>query len=127
MEEINIVLLIFSIVSTAILLNTSLVIGLSLVEINIKEIIWKIIFASIVVSVIFETSMIFMGSEIFLIIRYIILLPIVLYYLRVPFAQTIVALLLGVTFDLAIVHLLEENLFEILVMNRMGGNDKVGS
>jgi len=79
MEGINIVLLLFSIISTAILLHTSLFIGFSLVDINIKEIIWKIISVSIIVSIIFEGLMLFAHNDIYLIIRYIIFIPIALY------------------------------------------------
>src|SRR5699024_8076075 len=125
MEGINIVLLLFSIISTAILLHTSLFIGFSLVDINIKEIIWKIISVSIIVSIIFEGLMLFAHNDIYLIIRYIIFIPIALYYFRVPFFQTIVGLLLGLTFDLAIVHLFEENVFEILITERIGEDDTV--
>lgn len=125
MEEINLAFVMFSIVSTAILLNTSLVIGFSLVDIHIKEIIWKIIIASVTVSVLFEGVAIFYHHDIYLIIRYIILIPISMWYFRVSFTQTMIALLLGMTFDLAIVHLLEQNLFEILITNRMGEDDLV--
>src|SRR5699024_12313055 len=62
---------------------------------------------------------------IFLIILYLGFIPIVIYYFKVPFLQSVLSILLALTFNLTIIHLLAYNLFDMALKISNVPNDPV--
>lgn len=116
---------IYSIFSFGIGIVTSLIIGFSLVEIKLKHITKKIVFFSFLVSSIYYICALFLDRNIILIGLYILLIPTISYFFRTPFAQAILVVLLALTFNLTIIHLLAYNLFDIALIVSDIPNDPI--
>lgn len=104
-----------SIVIKIIEINTGLFIGFSLIGINLVENIRKLILISLFGGVLFYFGQLVDESHLLIILIFIILIPIVKYYIKFSFAQTIVAILLSMTFDLMVINLVEYNFFDLLL------------
>lgn len=104
-----------SIIIKIIEINTGLFIGLSLVGVNLTENVRKLILISLVGGISFYLIELVDERHFLLILIFIFLIPIVKYYIKISFAQTVVAILLSLTFDLMVINLLEYNFFELLL------------
>lgn len=99
----------------AILIVTNLVIGLSLVGIHPRQHTQKVVISSLVISVVWQVLNWFTGFEVPLPGLYLVLLPFVIFYFKMPLLQSITAVLLGMIYHFGFVELLEHNLFDLIL------------
>src|SRR5699024_4526625 len=70
-------------------------------------------FLGCIASLLYYLSTFLLDDIHILIILYLGFIPIVIYYFKVPFLQSVLSILLLLTFNLTIIHLLSYNLFDI--------------
>jgi len=116
---------VYSILSIGVIISTSLLIGFSLVEVNIKQKTKKIVLLSYIASLIYYLSTFLLDDTLILIALYLGFIPIVIYYFKVPFLQSVLSILLALTFNLTIIHLLAYNLFDMSLKISNVPNDPV--
>lgn len=104
---------IISLVSVIIILFTSLVIGFSLVELPFKNYFKQLILGCIVASLLYRLGILVMDSASTLIFIYSLFILVSIIIIKSPVAQSLIAILLALTFNLAFIHLLADNLFTI--------------
>lgn len=115
----------YSILILGVIISTSLMIGFSLVEVNLQQITKKIIFLGCIASLLYYLSTFLLDDIHILIILYLGFIPIVIYYFKVPFLQSVLSILLALTFNLTIIHLLAYNLFDMALKISNVPNDPV--
>src|SRR5690625_4470529 len=106
----------YSILILGVIISTSLMIGFSLVEVNLQQITKKVIFLSCIASLLYYLSTFLLDDIHILIILYLGFIPIVIYYFKVPFLQSVLSILLALTFNLTIIHLLYYNIFDMYLI-----------
>lgn len=121
----NLALSLISIISFAIAIHTSLLIGLSLVEVNLSSIGRNTIFLSLMFGLLYYLAQLITDSNLLLIALYAALIPIIIIVFKVPFTQTILAILLALIYDLAIIKLFAHNLFDIALLSSDVESDPV--
>ena len=116
MIELSVVLYpLFLIVKWSIQLFASLILGFSLVEANFKKQISKFLLISGISAIIYYVFTTYTTMDYPIFTFYLLFIPIFTWMFRLPFTQVIIAILLALTFDLGIVHLLQYNLLQMLV------------
>ena len=105
----------FLIVKWSIQLFASLILGFSLVEANFKKQISKFLLISGISAIIYYVFTTYTTMDYPIFTFYLLFIPIFTWMFRLPFTQVIIAILLALTFDLGIVHLLQYNLLQMLV------------
>ena len=103
------------IVSLIIEINTSIVFAFSLTEIKLSKVIKKIIVISIIVGILFYYLLKFTNNKFSLLLVFFIIIPLVFFYLKLPFSQVIIIALTALTFNLCIIKLFEYNILNILL------------
>lgn len=121
----NLALGLISIVSLTIAIHTSLLIGFSLVEVNLAKIGRNTIYLSLTFGVLYYLAQLIIGSNLLLIVLYTGLIPVIIFVLKIPFSQTILAILLALIYDLAIIKLFAHNLFDIALLSSDVSSDPV--
>ncbi|WP_190279575.1 sensor histidine kinase [Ornithinibacillus gellani] len=121
MDAATLYLLLF-ILHLAVLLYTSLSVGLSLVSVKPSTKVLQIFFTSVVGAAAYGMSIHYVGEAYGLLIIYFLMLPVVQFIFRLRFLHASVAVLLAMMFDLAIVKLLEFNIFDILAGMETAGD-----
>ncbi|WP_391207614.1 sensor histidine kinase [Psychrobacillus sp. L4] len=106
---------ILSIIIKIIEINTGLFIGFSLVGIDLVKNVRKLTLVSLFGGLLYYVGQFVDESHLLFIFIFIVLTPIAKYYIKISFAQTVVAILLSLTFDLMVIHLVEYNFFDLLL------------
>src|SRR5690625_1909059 len=86
---------VYSILSIGVIISTSLLIGFSLVEVNLQQITKKVICLSCIASLLYYLSTFLLDDIHILIILYLGFIPTVVYYFKVPFLQSVLSILLA--------------------------------
>ena len=121
----NLALHVISILSSAIAIYTSLLIGFSLVEITLAKIGKSTMYVSLSFGLLYYAAQLLLDTNLLLIALYAALIPVVVFILKVPFSQTILAILLALIYDLAIIKLFAHNLFDIALLSSDVSSDPV--
>ena len=121
----NLTLALITIVSSAIAIYTSLLIGFSLVEIDLSTIGRNTIFLSLTFGLLYYAAQLLLDSNLLLLALYASLIPVIVFVLKVPFSQTILAILLALIYDVAIIKLFVHNLFDIALISSDVSSDPV--
>lgn len=108
-----------------VVIATSLLFGLSLLEVNLTQTIKKICYISIVSGAFFYVLQMWISYNIIIVFIYLTLIPLIWYFLRISIPQAIIASLLAFIYDLTIVKLLTYNLFDLALMNTNISSDIV--
>ena len=104
------------IVNLIVEINTSIIFGFSLTEVNLAKVLRKSIFISTIVGILFYYFSTFIKNEFSLLLIFLIIIPLIFFYIKLPFSQVIIIVLLALTFNLCIVKLLEYNILNILLV-----------
>lgn len=112
----DLILNLYEIIGLVVVIGTSLVIGLSLVEVNLISNLKQIVFISIVYGILVHLLGFVISYNILFIITYLTLIPVIIFILKTSFYQGLIAVLLALIYDLAIIKLLTYNLFDIALM-----------
>ena len=107
---------IFIIVNLIIEINTSIIFAFSLTEVNLSKILKKSIFISIIVGSLFYYFITFTNNKFSLLVVFLIIIPLIFFYLKLPFSQVIIITLTALTFNLCIIKLFEYNILNILLV-----------
>ncbi len=113
------------IVNLIIEINTSIIFGFSLTEVNLSKVLKKSIFISVIAGVLFYYSGIFTNKNISVLLIFLIMIPCIFFFIKLPFSQVIIIVLLALTFDLCIIKLLEYNILNILLIKNNIAEDVV--
>lgn len=113
------------IVNLIIEINTSIIFAFSLTEVNLTKILKKSISISIIVGILFYYFITFTNNSVSLLLIFFIMIPFIYFYIKIPFSQAIIVVLLAITFDLCIVKLLEYNILNILLVKNNISEDVV--
>lgn len=113
------------IVNLIIEINTSIIFGFSLTEVNLAKVLRKSIFISTIVGILFYYFSTFTNNEFSLLLVFLIIIPLIFFYIKLPFSQVIIIVLLALTFNLCIVKLLEYNILNILLVKNNIAEDVV--
>ena len=104
-------------------INTSIMFAFSLTEVELSKVIKKSIFISIVVGGLYYYLITFTTNKFSLLLIFLSIIPLIYFFMKLPFSQVIIIVLLALTFDLCIVKLLEYNILNILlVKNNIEGD-----
>ena len=114
----------FLITCFSIELFTSIILGLSLVEIKVSKIIKRSLLISILLGFMYSILANRIGSKYILLLIYFIAIFFIFYYLKVNFLQAITGVLLAVLFNLIIIQLFQYNAFDLL-LRKSGMQDDV--
>lgn len=104
------------IINLIIEINTSIVFGFSLTEVNLGKVLKKSIFISSIVSILFYYFTTFTKNDFSLLWIFLIIIPFIFFYMRLPLSQVIVIVLTALAFNLCIIKILEYNLLNILLV-----------
>lgn len=113
------------IVNLIIEINTSIIFGFSLTEVNLAKVLRKSIFISTIVGILFYYFSTFIKNEFSLLLVFLIIIPLIFFYIKLPFSQVIIIVLLALTFNLCIVKILEYNILNILLVKNNIAEDVV--
>ncbi|MCM3757182.1 GHKL domain-containing protein [Sporosarcina aquimarina] len=95
---------------------TGLFLAQSAVGIHPLKSIQKVILSIVIATIVFEALQFLTGRELNSGIVSILLLPGLVWFVRMPFLQAVFTILLGWTYQIAIVYVLQRNLFELAIM-----------
>ena len=113
------------IVSLIVEINTSIIFAFSLTEVNLSKVLRKSIVISIIVGILFYYFITFTNNKFSLLIVFLIIIPFIFFYLKLPFSQVIIITLTALTFNLCIIKLFEYNILNILLIKANILNDVV--
>lgn len=113
------------IVNLIIEINTSIIFGFSLTEVNLRKVLKKSIFISAVAGILFYYSSIFTNKNISVLFIFLIMIPCIFFYIKLPFSKVVIIVLLALTFDICIIKLLEYNILNILLIKNNIAEDVV--
>ncbi|HLR14345.1 MAG TPA: GHKL domain-containing protein [Bacillota bacterium] len=97
----------------AITVFTSVIIGCSLVDDLKKDYVWRFIYVSLGMSVFHLMSMFVINETYTILLIYLLFIPIMMVSAKSRFSQTVIAMLLALTYNLLFIHVLADNLLDI--------------
>ena len=104
------------IINLIIEINTSIIFGFSLTEVNLGKVLRKSIFISSIVGILFYYFTTFTKNDFSLLWIFLIIIPFIFFYMRLSLSQVIVIVLTALAFNLCIIKILEYNLLNILLV-----------
>lgn len=113
------------IINLIIEINTSIIFAFSLTEVKLSKVLKKSIFISIIVGILFYYFITFTNNKFSLLLTFLIIIPFIYFFIKLPFSQVIIIVLVALTFNLCIVKLLEYNIFNILLVKNNIAEDVV--
>lgn len=113
------------IINLIIEINTSIIFGFSLTEVKQSKLLRKSIFISIIGGILFYYFITFTKNNYSLLWIFLIIIPFIFFYIKLPFSQVVIIVLLALTFNLCIIKILEYNLFNILLVRSNIADDLV--
>lgn len=113
------------IINLIIEINTSIIFGFALTQVNLAKVLRKIVFISILVGILFYYLITFTKNNFLLLLIFLIIIPFIFFYIKLPFSQVVIIALLALTFNLCIIKILEYNLFNILLIKSNIADDPI--
>ena len=106
-------------------INTSMIFGFSLMEVELPKALKKSIIISSIAGVILYFIITYTKSNFSTLWIYLILIPLVYFCVKLHFSQAVVTVLLALTFNLCVMKILEYNLFDLLLYRHNIADDPI--
>lgn len=97
-------------------INTSLLFGLSLTDIELSEVFKSSLLISAVIGITYYTLEIFFVNSLIIILIYLLIIPLLYFILRLPLLQNVIIVLLSLVFNLSVIEIFQKNLLEVLMI-----------
>lgn len=115
----------FIIMNLIIEINTSMIFGFSLTEVKLSKVLKKCVFISTIAGILLYFFITYTKIKFPLLWIFLIIIPFIYFYVKLPFSQVVVIVLLAFTFNLCIMKILEYNLFDLLLYRNNIANDPI--